>query len=90
MNEPSNADSVHVEAPGQLVGLIVMTVVGTLGAIVCWVVAIMIGSARYLTDSDLAITVGLGWWSNFGVTVAAVSFVGSLVLAGTHRLLMRR
>jgi ABC-type transport system involved in multi-copper enzyme maturation permease subunit len=75
------------DAPGQLVGLIVITVFAFLAAAVLLIVSLFVGAGRYPSDSEIAIKVGLGWWSNFCLTLAVVAFVGTLVLAGVRRML---
>jgi hypothetical protein len=75
------------DAPGQLVGLIVITVFAFLAAVVLLVVSSFVGTGSYPSDSEIAIKVGLGWWSNFCLTLAVVAFIGTLVLAGVRRML---
>lgn len=75
------------DAPGQLVGLIVTTVFAFLAAVVLLVVSFFVGTGDYPSDSEIAIKVSLGWWSNFCLTLAVIAFIGTLVLAGVRRML---
>lgn len=75
------------EAPGQLVGLITLSVLAFVAAVVLTVVAAFVGNGDYPSESELAIKIGLGWWANFALTVAVIAFVGTLVLAGVRRML---
>ncbi|MFN3948005.1 hypothetical protein [Microbacterium sp.] len=87
MTEATQEATPKTDAPGQLVGLIVLTVLSAVAAVVLAVVALFVGTGTYPTDSELAIKVALGWWSNFALTVTVVAFVGTLVLAGIRRML---
>ena len=89
MTDPqqTTTTTANAEAPGQLVGLITLSVLAFVAAVVLTVVAAFVGNGEYPSDSELAIKIGLGWWANFALTVAVVAFVGTLVLAGVRRML---
>jgi hypothetical protein len=76
------------EAPGQLVGLITLSVLSLIAAVVLFLVGLFVGTGTVPTAGEVATKIGLSWWSTFMMTVAVVAFVGTLVLAGVRRMLI--
>nr|WP_316305669.1 hypothetical protein [Clavibacter michiganensis] len=87
MIEATQEPTQKADAPGQLVGLITLTVLAFIAAVVLFIVGLVIGGDGSPNAREAAIQIGLAWWSGFLLTVAVVAFIGVLVLAGVRRLL---
>lgn len=75
------------KAPGELIGLLALGVVSALLALVLGAVAAAAETDFSPSDADVAVATGAAWWSDALFTVAVVSLVGVIVLAGVRRLL---